>query len=98
MAVFGHSGSQAPQLMHSEVIMVAMTGRRIPLPGFALKRGHMLSDHAGRGQPVALGTHEIWVATAKAVLTSGRSPLVADAAPSGPGPGQEEVPPRHVGS
>jgi hypothetical protein len=25
MAVFGHSGSQAPQLMHSLVIIVAMT-------------------------------------------------------------------------
>jgi hypothetical protein len=27
MAVFGHSGSQAPQLMHSSVIIVDMTGR-----------------------------------------------------------------------
>jgi hypothetical protein len=26
MAVFGHSGSQAPQLMHSLVIIVAMAG------------------------------------------------------------------------
>jgi hypothetical protein len=27
MAVFGHSGSQAPQLMHSLVMTVAMDGR-----------------------------------------------------------------------
>ncbi len=27
MAVFGHSGSHAPQLMHSDVIIVAMTAR-----------------------------------------------------------------------
>ncbi len=41
MAVFGHSGSQAPQLMHSLVITVAIewpsfdlpasVGRRVPL-------------------------------------------------------------------
>jgi hypothetical protein len=27
MAVFGHSGSQAPQLMHSAVIIVAIDAR-----------------------------------------------------------------------
>ena len=30
MAVFGHSGSQAPQLMHSLVIIVAMGGSNSP--------------------------------------------------------------------
>src|SRR4029453_13852291 len=32
MAVFGHSGSQAPQLMHSEVIIVAMAASRHTFP------------------------------------------------------------------
>src|SRR6184192_1025836 len=37
MAVFGHSGSQAPQLMHSLVITVAIAGA-IPWPPRPFKR------------------------------------------------------------
>src|SRR5262249_61723155 len=70
MAVFGHSGSQAPQLMHSDVIIVAIAPAIAP-GAAAFKR----STHAGRTAQLALGTQEIWEATAKAVLTSRRSPL-----------------------
>jgi hypothetical protein len=33
MAVFGHSGSQAPQLMHSAVIIVAIRADPLPVVG-----------------------------------------------------------------
>src|SRR5215813_1322794 len=70
MAVFGHSGSQAPQLMHSDVIIVAIAPAIAP-GAAAFKR----RAHAGRTAELALGDRKIWEATAKAVLTSRRSPL-----------------------
>jgi hypothetical protein len=40
--VFGHSGSQAPQLMHSLVIIVAMTEQEYHLPDRAFNDGWRL--------------------------------------------------------
>src|SRR5438552_17639674 len=54
MAVFGHSGSQAPQLMHSLVITVAIAGgipwrpgafkRAWSLEGAGDRRAHMITS------------------------------------------------------